>query len=64
MLPGRAFLLHQPDDERAHGHRGCVIATMGDGCASVANGRDPVGLLEASPDEQELVAPGDQPGRG
>ena len=27
-----AIMLHQPDDERAQGHRGCVIATMGDCC--------------------------------
>jgi hypothetical protein len=55
-----AIMLHQPDDERAQGHRGCVIATMGDGCASVANGGDAVGFLEAGSDEQELVAPGEQ----
>ena len=33
-------MLYQPDDERAQGHRGCVIATIGNCCASMANGRD------------------------
>src|SRR5258708_306529 len=47
-----AVMLCQPDGECAHRQRSRVVATMGDGTASVPDGRNPVAFLESTPPEQ------------
>src|SRR5436190_11046498 len=61
-FPGRnAVMLCQPDGECAHRQRSRVVATMGDGSASVAGGLSPVAFVESTPYEQDQVAPREQP---